>query len=91
MGSRLEFTTVSVWFGVLIAVEKKKNQFSPSFYFSLTPFLLVNIRLLSGFSLSETANHHFDACVVSAEVERQTTPGCHRRYISSRQFPVTAV
>lgn len=25
MGSRLEFTTVSVWFGVLIAVEKKKK------------------------------------------------------------------
>lgn len=92
MASRLEFTTVSVWFGLLITVEKKKkNQLSLSLYFSLTQFLLVNVRLRSSVSRSETANRHFDACVVAVEGERQTTPGCHRRYISTRQFPVTAV
>lgn len=51
MASRLEFTTVSVWFGLLITVEKKKkNQFSLSLYFSLTQFLLVNVRLRSSVS-----------------------------------------
>lgn len=63
----------------------KKNQSSSSFYFSLS--LLVNIPLLSGFLGAETVNLHFDARPVAGEVERLTTPGRQRRYISVSSHP----
>lgn len=61
--------------------KKKKNQFSLSFYFSLTPFLLViNLPPLAGFFQPETGGFfRFDARVVAVgSRKRQTTPGCRR-------------